>query len=351
MVLFVCFFYVFQIVEIKKLRKENNSKQLVYLQYVTAIELIFALSRIATIITNNFGIKQFEQLPQMLIIATLAQLVMNTLSYISVAGYWAEKISFLNAKNIAENEVNEKKVIEISGLLKEKEQLVFSLLKANKTATTGALSASIAHELNQPLTSSTLNIHLLRKALNSEPIQIDVCKKIIGTLENDAQRAATIIKSLRSIFTDDDANIEFIEVIKILPTVLEVIKKEVDEENIHIDLKIDKNLKVQFNPTEFQQVLLNLFSNSIHALSNSNNDPKKITLEASKIASKIRITITDNGNGITKEFQPNLFELLSTTKQTGMGLGLWLCKHIINRQNGNIWYEENEMGAKFVIEL
>ena len=120
MVLFVCFFYVFQIVEIKKLRKENNSKQLVYLQYVTAIELVFALSRIATIITNNFGIKQFEQLPQMLIIATLAQLVMNTLSYISVAGYWAEKISFLNAKNIAENEVNEKKVIEISGLLKEK---------------------------------------------------------------------------------------------------------------------------------------------------------------------------------------------------------------------------------------
>ena len=237
---------------------------------------MFALSRIATIITNNFGIKQFEQLPQMLIIATLAQLVMNTLSYISVAGSWAEKISFLNAKNIAENEVNEKKVAEISGLLKEKEQLVFSLLKANKTATTGALSASIAHELNQPLTSSTLNIHLLRKALNSEPIQIDVCKKIIGNLENDAQRAATIIKSLRLIFTDDDANIEFIEVIKILPTVLEVIKKEVDEENIHIDLKIDKNLKVQFNPTEFQQVLLNLFSNSIHALSNSNNDPKKL---------------------------------------------------------------------------
>ena len=78
---------------------------------------------------------------------------------------------------------------------------------------------------------------------------------------------------------------------------------------------------------------------------------KKITLEASKIASKIRITITDNGNGITEEFQPNLFELLSTTKQTGMGLGLWLCKHIINRQDGNIWYEENEMGAKFVIEL
>ena len=55
--------------------------------------------------------------------------------------------------------------------------------------------------------------------------------------------------------------------------------------------------------------------------------------------------------GIAKEFQPNLFELLSTTKQTGMGLGLWLCAHIVTRQNGKIWYEDNEAGAKFIIEL
>lgn len=350
-VIFVCIFYVFQIIEIKKIRKENYSKQLVYLQYVTIIELIFALSRIITIAVNNFGIKAVEQLPQTLIMVTLAQLVMNTLSYISAAGYWAEKISFSNAKNIAENEVNERKVAEISALLKEKEHLIFGLLKANKTATTGALSASIAHELNQPLTASTLNIQLLRKALASEPIQIDLCKKIVSSLENDTQRAATIVKSLRSIFTEDDATVEFIEVEEIISNVLNVIKKELDEETIHIELKIDKQLKIQVNPTEFQQVLLNLFSNAIYALSNSDIPYKKITLSASKNNSTIQIIFADNGYGIAKEFQPNLFELLSTTKQTGMGLGLWLCEHIVTRQNGKIWYEDNEAGAKFIIEL
>ena len=79
--------------------------------------------------------------------------------------------------------------------------------------------------------------------------------------------------------------------------------------------------------------------------------PKTISLGAKKVGSIIQITIADNGYGITEEFQPNLFELLSTTKQTGMGLGLWLCKHIITRQNVNIFYEDNEIGAKFVIEL
>ena len=350
-VLFVCAFYIFQIVEIKKIRKENYSKQLIYLQYVTVIELIFALSRILAIATNNLGIKSVEQLPQILIMATLAQLVMNTLSYISAAGYWAEKISFSNAKNIAENEAKEKKVSEISALLQEKEHLIFGLLKANKTATTGALSASIAHELNDPLTASTLNIQLLRKALSTDPIQIELCKKIVTSLENDTQRATTIVKSLRSIFTDDDAAVEFIEVEKILTNVLTVVKKEIDEESIHIELNVDKNLKIQVNSTEFQQVLLNLFNNSIHALSNSDNSPKTISLDAKKVGSIIQITIADNGYGITEEFQPNLFELLSTTKQTGMGLGLWLCKHIITRQNGNIFYEDNEIGAKFVIEL
>ena len=156
---------------------------------------------------------------------------------------------------------------------------------------------------------------------------------------------------MRSIFTDDDATVEFIEVKQILTNVLAVVKKEIDEESIHIDLRVDKNLKMQVNSTEFQQVLLNLFNNSIHALSNSDNHPKTITLGAKKIGSIIQITIADNGYGITEEFQPNLFELLSTTKQTGMGLGLWLCKHIITRQNGKIFYEGNEIGAKFVIEL
>ena len=123
-------------------------------------------------------------------------------------------------------------------------------------------------------------------------------------------------------------------------------------EGVHkIESNIDKRLKIRVNSTEFQQVLLNLFSNSIYALSKSDKFPKKIILSAAKKESTIQIIFADNGYGIAKEYQPNLFELLSTTKQSGMGLGLWLCEHIITRQNGKIWYEDNELGAKFIIEL
>ncbi len=351
MVLFVSLFYVLQILEINKCRKTNSSKQIIYFQYVTILELIFALSRIAAIAINDFGIKHVEQLPQILILATLAQLVMNTLAYISTTGYWAEKISYSNAINAAENEARKNKLEEITTLLNEKERLAFSLLKANKTAITGALSTSIAHELNQPLTASTVNLQLLKRLLAADPIKIDSCKDIVHSLEIDVKRSSTIIKSLRSIFRQDDVLLEKVDARKLFREILEISKKELHENKIEIDLDIEENLKLKVYQSEFRQVLLNLISNSIHALSFSQNLPKIIFISAIKDKSTIRITITDNGHGIDKEFQPNLFELLSTTKQTGMGVGLWLCKHIINRHEGKIWYEDTDVGAKFVIEL
>jgi C4-dicarboxylate-specific signal transduction histidine kinase len=75
-------------------------------------------------------------------------------------------------------------------------------------------------------------------------------------------------------------------------------------------------------------------------------------MEASKDGNLVRLSISDNGSGVLLEFKPHLFELLSTTKQTGMGLGLWLCKYIVTRYSGSIHYEDADSGgAKFVVEL
>jgi C4-dicarboxylate-specific signal transduction histidine kinase len=138
-------FYIWQILEIKQKRREEPSSQLAYMQYASSAELFFAFGRLFIVAASSFTIRQVEQIPQILILFTITQLVMNTLSYIAIGGYWSEKIAFANAKSRHENE-------EIKSLLQEREALIGSLLKANKTASTsGALSASIAHELNQPL--------------------------------------------------------------------------------------------------------------------------------------------------------------------------------------------------------
>ena len=240
----------------------------------------------------------------------------------------------------------------IQALLDERERMVGSLLKANKTAATGALSASIAHELNQPLGASNLNIQFLKMKLEKGMLNPELGKEILDSLEHDNKRAATIVKSLRSIFTEGEFNVQEVQLDDLISSVLEIVKPELNSKNIQIQLRVDDNLLFMANSAEIEQVILNLLNNAIQALANSGTLQRRITLETIKADKFVQLSISDNGKGVPAEFKPQLFELLSTTKQTGMGLGLWLCKHIVTRYSGSIHYEDAVGGgAKFVVEL
>lgn len=344
--------YVIQILQIRKTRNQDKSKQLVYLQTVTALELTFAIARLTVLLMTGVGVKSVEQLPQFLILFTLAQLVMNTLSYIAIAGYKSEEISYAKAKSDAAREAAEVKITEMGELLKEKERLIYGLMKANKTAATGALSASIAHELNQPLSASNLNIQFLKMKLERGALNPEVGKEILDSLEEDNKRAATIVKSLRSIFTEGESNTQRVNLGDLISKVLAIVKPELKSKNIQIQLRADDELLILVNSSEIEQVILNLLNNAIQALGNSSTLQRRITIEVTKVTQSVRLSISDNGTGVPLEFKSQLFELLSTTKQTGMGLGLWLCKHIVTRYNGTISYEDAiGGGARFVVEL
>lgn len=352
MVAIVSTFYAIQLYQVSITRRQDKSKQLVYLQTVTALELMCALGRLAVISLTGFGVKSVEQLPQLLILFTLTQLVMNTLSYIAIAGYKSEHISYAKAKSDAAREAAEAKVNEISGLLKEKERLIYGLMKANKTAATGALSASIAHELNQPLGASSLNIQFLKMKLEKGVLNPELGKEVLDSLEKDNQRAATIVKSLRSIFTEPRSNSQEVVLGDLISKVLDIVKPELKSKNIQIQLQVDNDLLIKVNSAEIEQVILNLINNAAQALANSGTLQRRIIIEAINAGKSIELTISDNGGGVPLEFKPHLFELLSTTKQSGMGLGLWLCKHIVTRCGGSIHYKDVVGGgARFVIKL
>jgi signal transduction histidine kinase len=336
--------YGWQIIVLGKKKMQAPSKQLVYIQYVSSAEMFFALGRIA-ILSSTLPILQVEQIPQILILFTIAQLVMTTLSYIAIGGYWAEQIALANVRSTHENQ-------EIKSLLEERESLIASLLKANKTASTGALSAAIAHELNQPLGASSLNIQFLQKKLSEGQLNPALEKEIFATLLADNQRAAGIIRSLRSIFSDEEVSISKIDIGDLVQAVLNIIKPEVGSKNIQVVLKLEPHLIAAANASEIQQVLLNLINNSIQALVNSQRADKRLTIDGKHSDGGVQISVADNGDGLSAEAQVHLFELLSSTKRTGMGLGLWLCKHIVTRHGGNIWFEANpEGGAKFLVQL
>ena len=334
--------------ELKELRrvKEIRSTQLRFLAYTIAIELALTIARlIALYIDGGLSTPNLYQEGVFSASIRWMWLGITILSYVAVLGYWLEKISIENTQVASENE-------KITGLLKEKERLIYGLMKANKTAATGALSASIAHELNQPLGASNLNIQFLKMKLEKGVLNPELGKEILDSLEEDNKRAATIVKSLRSIFSDSNSSAEEVRIDDLITKVLNIVTPELRSKNIQIQLRVDEGLKIRVNSAEIEQVILNLLNNSGQSLANSGTLLRRITIEASKVGKSIRLSITDNGAGVPIEFKPQLFELLSTTKQTGMGLGLWLCKHIVTRYGGSIHYEGAvDGGARFIVEL
>jgi signal transduction histidine kinase len=334
--------------ELKELRriKEIQSTQLRFLVYTIAIELALTIARLAALYIDG-GLSTPNLYQEGVVSSSIrwAWLGITILSYVAVLGYWLEKISLEKAQVIQDS-------ARISALLKEKERLIYGLLKANKTAATGALSASIAHELNQPLGASNLNIQFLKMKLEKGILNPELGKEILDSLEADNQRAASIVRSLRSIFIEGESNAEEVRMGDLIAKVLEVVTPELKSKNIQIQLRADDRLAIKVNPAEIEQVILNLLNNAIQSLANSGTLLRRIAIEATQSGRSARLSISDNGGGVSAEFRPQLFELLSTTKQSGMGLGLWLCKHIVTRYGGSILYEDAiGGGAAFVFEL
>jgi len=240
----------------------------------------------------------------------------------------------------------------ITLLLKEKEQLVTSLLKANKTATTGALSASIAHELNQPIGASNINIQFLQKKLDKNEFSPEVGKQVLALLARDNDRAGNIIRSLRSIFLEAEEDDDSWEFNDALESALEIIRPECKKNNITLTIHKSGNLILLASEVEIKQVLLNLLNNAIRELNDANHARKEIVIECAVEGDVAIIAISDSGRGVPLELQDNLFELLSSEKNIGMGLGLWLCKHIVTRHGGKLHYGQSDMGgAKFWIAI
>jgi signal transduction histidine kinase len=337
--------FIWELKELGRL-KEIGSTQLRFLVYTIAIELVLTFTRlVALFIDGGFSTPSLYQEGVMSASIRWAWLAVSILSYVAVLGYWLEKLSVENIQVARENE-------KITGLLKEKERLIYGLMKANKTAATGALSASIAHELNQPLGASNLNIQFLKMNLEKGVINPELGKEVLDSLEEDNKRAAAIVKSLRSIFTEVDSNAKEVQLDGLIDRVLDIVKPELKSKNIQIQLQVDDGLLVRVNSSEIEQVILNLLNNAIQALANAGTLQRRIAINATKDEHFIHLSVSDNGAGVPIEFKSQLFELLSTTKQTGMGLGLWLCKHIVTRYGGSIRYEDAVGGgARFVVEL
>ena len=234
----------------------------------------------------------------------------------------------------------------------ENRELVTGLEAANKAAETGALSAAIAHELNQPLGAMRLNLQFLREILPPQDAANAQAKEIVRDLIHDIDRASNIITGLRGIFSRDDVGFETLELNPLIETVCEMAGLNARRAGIAVKLDLVPGVMVALHPNEFRQVILNLMNNAVNALNRIEKPSREILLQTRVQDHKLELSVADNGPGIDAALKDRIFDIFKTNRPEGMGLGLWLSKHIVERNNGSLRCENLPAGgARFIVEL
>ncbi len=241
-------------------------------------------------------------------------------------------------------------------LLEEREEIIRHLTLFNKTAGMGALVASLAHELNQPLTVIQTNAGMIELVLNDHEARLNkdtrIDKALTG-LRTANQRAATIITTLRNMFGQGRKAVSVFDFNELAKDVLLLCQPALQKQGIEVQVQLyPQVLPLSGDKSQLQQVLLNLITNASEAFGPAFEGVKKVTVQTDLVNERIALTVADNGSGIAPEAEAVVFELLRTTKETGMGIGLWLSKTILDAHQGNISFTSRvNQGTQFVVTL
>jgi PAS domain S-box-containing protein len=213
------------------------------------------------------------------------------------------------------------------------------LAEISRHTSLGAMAASIAHEVSGPLGALILNadagLELLAKA---KPDLDEVCAAL-KQIVDDGQRASAVISGIRSMFQKDDGKRGPVNVNDLIGEVIAVVRGELDGHRVSIQSELSDRLPtIMAEKTQLLQVLLNLVMNAIDAMSSVTNR-ERVLIVKSEIPDPgyILITVEDSGHGIDANHVDRIFEAFFTTKALGMGMGLSICRSIIESHGGLLW--------------
>ena len=225
---------------------------------------------------------------------------------------------------------------------------LLEVIHLNRTATAGALSASVAHELNQPLGAIQSYAEAATLYLKADPPDIERAERILANIRRDNQRAADIISHLRGLLKKSDA-IEWQEfdLNEAVRDTLQILRPEALKRGVALDAHEAKSsLPVRADPIQVQQVILNLAVNGMDAMQNCAPGGGKISIQAALAdESAIEVQVADSGMGIPTDKLNRIFDAFYTTKRDGTGLGLSIARAIVETHGGKIWAENRPGGG------
>jgi C4-dicarboxylate-specific signal transduction histidine kinase len=220
------------------------------------------------------------------------------------------------------------------------------LARLSHSLSMAELAASIAHELNQPLTAVVTHAYACREWLRSEPANLDRASATADKIVQESTRASAVVSRVRALFRKEAQVREPVDMNGLIRELAWLLRDEALHNNVAIRLTLAENLpRLELDPVLMQQVLLNLAQNAMDAMRHS-PIPHELTIRSErKSEGEILITVEDRGSGISQDNAVHIFEPFFTTKSEGMGMGLAICRSIVETHDGRLWAENLPRGG------
>ena len=218
----------------------------------------------------------------------------------------------------------------------------------------GEMTASIAHEVNQPLSAILSNADAAEMLLSAAPPPIEEIRQILEDIRRDDLRAHEIVRNLRKLLTKRELQMEPVNLDEIARTALLLVKSDAARRGIAVNALLDGALPtVLGDPIHLQQVLLNLIVNAMDSMAEMPVDDRRLTVVTRRRdARSIEVSVIDTGTGVKTTELARLFDSFYTTKPHGMGLGLSIARAIVQTHGGNLWAQSNgARGATFTFTI
>ena len=236
----------------------------------------------------------------------------------------------------------------------EKQKLQSELAHINRIVTIGALTSALAHEINQPLAAMRSYAQAALRLLDADQPDYDIIRKALQGIVSDNKRAAEVVNRLRALVKKETALWEPFQINKLINDVADLMNSELvlRKTTIALNLQTDEPATIG-DPIQIQQVMINLLTNALDAMDDQPYEARAITVSSNREeGGGIVVSISDSGSGIPADMMKTIFDPFHTTKQEGIGLGLPICKAIIEAHGGKIAADNNhDGGATFSFTL
>jgi two-component system sensor kinase FixL len=249
----------------------------------------------------------------------------------------------------ASTDITRRKLMEIE-LQRQREDLAH----VTRVSLMGELTASLAHELNQPLTAILSNAQAAQRFLMNQAFNLDEVRDILKDIVEDNNRAAEIIRKIRALVRKEQLTFARLDLPAVIRDVLSLVRSDADLRNVQVDYQPgDRVPSVRGDRIQLQQVLLNLLLNAFDAMQECRTDERRLSVRVhSDGVGLVDVAVRDGGIGLTNDKLDRIFEPFFTTKKEGLGMGLSISRSIVEAHGGHLWAENNQdRGATFHLVL